>query len=210
VDVTTVGIFIFDNMELLDFAGPCEVFTTASRVHHRSHASEPDLFQVITIGQSGSAVQARTGLSIHPDYQFKNHPPIDILVIPGGVVRDELAKPEVISWISETSRATRLTSSVCTGAFLLARAGILNGKSATTHWEDIADLKKMFPSLNVQTDKRWVDEGSVVTSAGISAGIDMSLHLVERLAGRELASKTARQMEFIWSENSKPERNVEP
>jgi len=205
---TTVGILVFDNMELLDFAGPYEVFTTASRVHHRSHPSELDLFQVITIGRAGSAVRARAGLGIRPDYDFENHPQIDILVIPGGGVTDELTKPQVIGWIAEASRGSRLTSSVCTGAFLLAQAGLLNGKSATTHWEDIADLKKMFPSVNVREDKRWVDEGSIVTSAGISAGIDMSLHLVERMAGRELAARTAHQMEFYWFEKAEPERNV--
>lgn len=198
---TSVGIFVFDNVEVLDFAGPYEVFTTASRVHRRSHPSDPDLFKVIIIGRTGAPVRARAGLSIHPDYYFKNHPPIDILVIPGGVVTQELSEPEVANWIAASSRTSRLTASVCTGAFLLAQAGLLNGRSATTHWEDIEDLKRMFPSLDVQMGKRWVDEGAVVTSAGISAGIDMSLHLIERVAGRELAIGTARQMEFDWTEN---------
>lgn len=206
----TVGILVFDDMELLDFAGPYGVFTTASRVHRRSYPSDPDFFRVIVVSRTGSPVRARAGLSIHPDYHFKNHPPIDILVIPGGVVTQELTNQEVIGWIAEASSVSRLTSSVCTGAFLLAQAGLLNGKSATTHWEDIEDLKRMFPSLKIQTGKRWVDEGSVVTSAGISAGIDMSLHLVERLAGRELASKTARQMEFDWAENAEAEKGVNP
>lgn len=198
---TSVGIFVFENVEVLDFAGPYEVFTTASRVHRRSHPSDPDLFKVIIIGRTGAPVRARAGLSIHPDYYFKNHPPIDILVIPGGVVTQELSEPEVANWIAASSRTSRLTASVCTGAFLLAQAGLLNGRSATTHWEDIEDLKRMFPSLDVQMGKRWVDEGAVVTSAGISAGIDMSLHLIERVAGRELAIGTARQMEFDWTEN---------
>ncbi|MHB1090173.1 MAG: DJ-1/PfpI family protein [Ilumatobacteraceae bacterium] len=198
---TSVGIFVFENVEVLDFAGPYEVFTTASRVHRRSRPSDPDLFKVIIIGRTGAPVRARAGLSIHPDYYFKNHPPIDILVVPGGVVTQELSEPEVANWIAVSSRMSRLTASVCTGAFLLAQAGLLNGRSATTHWEDIEDLKRMFPSLNVQTGKRWVDDGAVVTSAGISAGIDMSLHLIERIAGRELAIGTARQMEFDWTEN---------
>lgn len=198
---TSVGIFVFDNVEALDFAGPYEVFTTASRVHRRSRPSDPDLFKVIIIGRTGAPVRARAGLSVHPDYYFKNHPPINILVIPGGVVTQELSEPEVANWIAASSRTSRLTASVCTGAFLLAQAGLLNGRSATTHWEDIEDLKRMFPSLDVQMGKRWVDEGAVVTSAGISAGIDMSLHLIERVAGRELAIGTARQMEFDWTEN---------
>ena len=198
----TVGIFVFENVEVLDFAGPYEVFTTASRVHRRSRPSDPDPFKVFTIRRTGRPIRARAGLGVHPDYHFANHPPIDILVIPGGVVTQELAEPETAIWITTSSRTSRLTASVCTGAFLLAQAGLLNGKSATTHWEDVEDLRRMFPSLNVQTGKRWVDEGTVVTSAGISAGIDMSLHLIERIAGRELAIETARQMEFNWTENS--------
>ena len=197
----TVGIFVFENVEVLDFAGPYEVFTTASRVHRRSRPSDPDPFKVFTIGRTGTPIRARAGLGVHPDYHFTNHPPIDILVIPGGVVTQELAEPETAIWITTSSRTSRLTASVCTGAFLLAQAGLLNGKSATTHWEDVEDLRRMFPSLNVQTGKRWVDEGTVVTSAGISAGIDMSLHLIERIAGRELAIETARQIEFDWTEN---------
>jgi transcriptional regulator GlxA family with amidase domain len=96
---------------------------------------------------------------------------------------------------------TRITPSVCTGAFLLAKAGLLNGRSATTHWEDIADLRDQFPEVCVLEHRRWVDEGRVVTSAGISAGIDMSLHLVERLAGRALALATARQLDVDWQED---------
>ena len=198
----TVGIFVFENVEVLDFAGPYEVFTTASRLHGRAHPSDADLFQVFTIGRTGAPVRARAGLSVHPDYHFGNHPSIDILVIPGGVVTQELSELDVASWIAASARVARLTASVCTGAFLLAQAGLLNGKSATTHWEDIEDLQNMFPALKVLTGKRWVDEGAVVTSAGISAGIDMCLHLVERVAGRELAIKTAHQMEFDWTENS--------
>lgn len=198
----TVGIFVFENVEVLDFAGPFEVFTAASRVHCRSRPSDSDPFKVFIIGRTGAPVRARAGLIVHPDYHFKNHPPIDILVIPGGVITQELSEPEVASWIATSSRMSCLAASVCTGAFLLAQAGLLNGRSATTHWEDIEDLKRMFPLVNVQTGKRWVDEGAVVTSAGISAGIDMSLHLIERIAGRELAIRTARQMEFDWTENS--------
>lgn len=198
---TSVGIFVFDDVEVLDFAGPYEVFTTASRVHRRNAPSGPELFSVFTVGRTGEAVRARAGLEIHPDHDFGDHPPIDLLIVPGGVVTQELAVPAVAAWIAATAPDTRLTASVCTGAFLLAQAGLLEGKAATTHWEDVDDLRAMFPQLEVRTGVRWVDEGAIVTSAGISAGIDMCLHLVERVAGRELALRTARQLDFDWREN---------
>jgi transcriptional regulator GlxA family with amidase domain len=197
-----VAIFVFDDVEVLDFAGPYEVFTTASRVYRRTHPSNLDPFQVFTVGRTGEPVRARAGLLVHVDYSFHTCPPVDLLVVPGGIVTRELANPAVVHWIERTSRSSQLTASVCTGAFLLARAGLLSGRSAVTHWEDSDELRTMFPSVHVETGKRWVDAGAIVTSAGISAGIDMSLHLVERTAGRELALQTARQMEFTWTENS--------
>lgn len=197
----SVGIFVFDKVEVLDFTGPYEVFTCAARVRAKQAAVQQPLFEVSTIGATTAPLQARAGLSVYPDYDFTRHPPIDILIIPGGVVTDELVKEEVIQWITEMATTVQLTASVCTGAFLLAQAGLLNDKFATTHWEDIEDLRSMFPAVKVQSNLRWVDEGRVVTSGGISAGIDMSLHLVERLAGRELAEATAHQLEFDWTEN---------
>ncbi len=197
----TVGIFVFDEVEVLDFAGPYEVFTTAARMYRRDHAEESARFRVFTVGAIREPRRARAGLLVHPDFAFADHPPIDVLIIPGGVVTAELARPEVIEWIAQRAHQSTITAAVCTGAFLLARAGLLANRSATTHWEDITDLRTMFPNLRVIENQRWVDEGAVVTSGGISAGIDMSLHLVERLAGRALAERTARQMEFDWSEN---------
>lgn len=198
----TVGIFVYENVEVLDFAGPYEVFTTASRVQSRLQPAEPAPFRVVTVGRTNAPVRARAGLKVYPDHHFEDHPAIDVLLIPGGVVTAELATPAVAAWISACFPAASITASVCTGAFLLAQAGLLAGKTATTHWEDSADLQAMFPSLTVLSGKRWVDEGKIVTSAGISAGIDMSLHLVERLAGRALAVGTARQLEFDWTENA--------
>lgn len=196
-----VGILVFDNAEVLDFAGPYEVFTTASRIHARRNGLQPALFDVFTVAKSGDLVRARAGLSIHPDHRFSDHPAIDLLLIPGGDVAQALADPEFDAWIRRAAKEARLTASICTGAFLLAKAGMLDGKRATTHWEDIDDLRVGFPGVEVMEGKRWIDEGNIVTSAGISAGIDMSLHLVERLAGRELALATARQMDFDWTEN---------
>ncbi|MCR1566363.1 MULTISPECIES: DJ-1/PfpI family protein [Mixta] len=192
-----VGIYIFDNVEVLDFAGPYEVFTCASRVNR----GETPLFNVFTVGESLTPVHARAGLKIDPDFSLADHPDIDCLIIPGGVINAELDKQNVIEWICQQSSKAKITASVCTGAFLLAAAGILEGKSATTHWEDIADLRAMFPQLAVKEGVRWVDEGAIVSSAGISAGIDMSLHLVERLKERDLALRTAKQLEFDWTEN---------
>jgi len=194
----SVAIYLFPDAEVLDFAGPYEVFTTASRVFRRENPSLPVPFTVCTVAREMGLVKARAGLVVQPDYSIAAHPPIDVLLIAGGVVTAELEMPEVIAWIAATAAQASLTASVCTGAFLLAEAGLLDGLSATTHWEDIPDMQARYPAVNTVAGQRWVDEGGIVTSAGISAGIDMSLHLVERLAGRELALLTARQMDFDW------------
>lgn len=196
-----VGIFLFPEIEVLDFAGPYEVFTTATRVAARQNPQQEPAFSVFSIAETSAAVRARAGLQFVPDFLIDAHPPIDLLIIPGGVVSAELEKPIILDWINRIANSTLITASVCTGAFLLAKAGVLSAHIATTHWEDIDDLKNAFPSLTVIDNVRWVDEGSVVTSAGISAGIDMSLHLVERIAGMPVAERTARQMEFEWSRN---------
>jgi len=194
----TVGIYLFDDVEVLDFAGPFEVFSTASRVHSRLDPQSPVLFEVVTIADDKRIVCARGGLKVLPDVEITAHPHLDVLVIPGGIVTAELKRKQIIEWIARTASKTQITTSVCTGAFLLGQAGLLKGKRATTHWEDIDDLRSMFPEIDVQAEARWVDNGQIVTSAGISAGIDMSLHLVSRLESQELAVKTARQMEFEW------------
>ncbi len=198
----TIGIFLFDDVELLDFAGPYEVFTCATRVHARDSSAAMPAFKVVAIAQSLSPRRARAGAQLLPDGDFSATTPLDVLIVPGGVVTAEMRKPAVIDWIAETAAHCTLTASVCTGAFLLAQAGLLNGKDATTHWEDMEDLRQQFPQLRVQPQRRWVQDGNIVTSAGISAGIDMSLHLVETLLSRELALATARQMDYEWSQNA--------
>ena len=194
----TIGIYIYDEIEVLDFAGPFEVFSVANRVHARMEPEAAPLFNVVIIAEQMRPVSARGPLPLQPHAAIDAHPPLDVLLLPGGVVTAELERANVTNWIAETAPSTRITASVCTGAFLLAKAGLLHNKKATTHWEDIPDLQSMFPDVDVQKDLRWVDTGHIVTAAGISAGIDMSLHLVARLAGEELATKTARQMEFDW------------
>jgi transcriptional regulator GlxA family with amidase domain len=196
-----IGIYVYDDVEVLDFAGPYEVFTTASRMHLRSSHDDRMLFNVFTIGRTLAPVRARAGLKVDPDYSITDHPVMDCLVIPGGVVSAELEKTDVIHWISSQAVPERVIAAVCTGAFLVAKTGKLAGKQVTTHWEDINDLKEMFPSVDVLSTLRWVDEGGFVTSAGISAGIDMSLHMVERLHSRPLAERTALQLAFDWTEN---------
>ncbi|WP_157268272.1 DJ-1/PfpI family protein [Azohydromonas aeria] len=197
-----IGLYVFDQVEVLDFAGPYEVLTTAARVHGRqAPAGVPPLFEVRTLGRTRAPVRARAGLKIEPDASLSEHPPLDGLIVPGGVVTAELDKPDVIAWLQAQCAAVPLVASVCTGAFLLAKTGCLDGLEATTHWEDVEDLRRTFPAVTVREGVRWVDQGRFVTSAGISAGIDMALHLVERLHSRELAERTARQMEFDWVEN---------
>lgn len=196
----SVAIYMFLNVEVLDFAGPFEVFTTASRVSLRQNPSSPAPFSVFTVAKSLSPVTARAGLRVLPDYSLDTCPKPDLLLIPGGVVDAEMADAEVLQWICSRSKTAAITASVCTGAFLLAKAGLLQGKSATTHWEDIADLRAQFPTLSVKEEVRWVDEGNIVTSAGIAAGIDMSLHLVSRLGSKDLAVLTARQLDVPYSD----------
>ena len=193
------AIFLFDGMEVLDFAGPFEVFTTASRLHLRDHPAEAPLFKVVTVGHGARPVAARGGLTVVPGLATANDLPVDLLIIPGGIVDAELGRAETRAWIRSTADRCEVAASVCTGAFLLADAGVLREARATTHWEDLESLQAMFPDLDVVRDVRWVDNGKVVTSGGISAGIDMSLHLVGRLEGYDLARRTARQMEFDWS-----------
>lgn len=194
-----VGILVFDDVELLDMAGPYEVFTTAARVLARSQPrGTPALFSVTTIARQPGPVRARAGLRLQPDHGLADHPPLDCAIVAGGVVDAELGQPALMAWIAAQARTARILASVCTGSLLLAQAGVLDGLQATSHWEDLNALRALRPAVRVQGGVRWVDQGAIVTSAGISAGIDMSLHLVQRLHGRDLALRTARQMDFDW------------
>ena len=196
----SIAIYVYPQVEVLDFAGPFEVFTTASRVHGRRHPGQEPPFRVFTVAGSAEPLQARAGLRVLPDHGFANCPAADVLLVPGGVVDQALADAQAIDWVRRTAAQAQLTASVCTGAFLLAKAGLLQHRRATTHWEDTDDLRNGFPEVQVQEGVRWVDEGAIVTSAGIAAGIDMSLHLVARLAGEPLAVATARQMDVPYAD----------
>ncbi|MFN9726539.1 DJ-1/PfpI family protein [Acidovorax sp.] len=197
-----VAILVFDDVEALDLCGPYEVFTTASRMHQRLHPGAADLFSVTCVARSTAPLRARAGLRVLPDAAFEelaSASPPDVLIVPGGVVDAAAACPDTRAWVAQTAAGAQITASVCTGAFILAAAGVLTHGPATTHWEDAADLRQQYPALEVQDNVRWVDRGALVTSAGISAGIDMSLHLVSRLAGAPMAQRTARQMDTPWN-----------
>ena len=188
-----IGIYIYENSEVLDFSGPFEVFSTASRL-----AESSDAFEVFFIAEQKAPVVARGGFSVNPHYDLNHHPDIDLLIVVGGVHSGELQKTHVINWLARMAEHAKVIASVCTGAFILAEAGLLAGHKVTTHWEDIDELRKNYPDLTVIDGERWIDEGNLITSGGISAGIDMSLHLVSRFLRPELAEKTARQMEYDW------------
>jgi transcriptional regulator GlxA family with amidase domain len=156
---------------------------------------------VFLIGETGEVVTARAGYQVVPHYGFHDHPDMDLFIVVGGIHDDEMKKPQVLDWIAAQSGRSRYTASVCTGACLLARAGVLTTGNATTHSMDIPELRQLCPGLTVHENTRWIDEGKIITSAGISAGIDMSLHLVDRFHSLKLAEKTARQMEYNWEKN---------
>jgi transcriptional regulator GlxA family with amidase domain len=200
----SVGILLFEDAEVLDFAGPFEVFYTASRIHRRLFPTEPPPFEVFTVADRPGPVTTRGKLSVQPHHDFTSHPAIDVLIVPGGIVAPQMDISAVKEWITLTARTSEVVASVCTGSFLLAQAGVLQKRRATTHWEDAADLQRDFPEVRVVTDARWVDEGAVVTSAGISAGLDMCLHLVGRFEGEALAMLTARQMDYRWQRTASP------
>jgi transcriptional regulator GlxA family with amidase domain len=192
-----VGILIFDEVEVLDFCGPFEVFSVARDPQDPNHKP----FAVFTIAEQERTIKARGGLLTCPHFCFDNHPPIDILVVPGGWgTRKEIDNPVLIEWIKKVTDEAQINTSVCTGSFLLGKAGVLEGKRTTTHWASIDRMRQSFPHTQVEENVRYVDEGNLVTSAGVSAGIDMSLHVVEKLLGRDTAEYTARMMEYNWND----------
>lgn len=201
----TVGILIFDEVEVLDLCGPFEVFSVARPVEAERQGDEHKLFHVLTIAERDQVVSCRGGLLVQPHATIEQHPPLDILVVPGGQgTRRERHNTRLLDWLGQQDQHTQLTTSVCTGAFLLAECGLLDGRRATTHWGSIAWMSETYPALEILSDQRVVDEGHIITSAGVSAGIDMSLYVVARLYGIEVANWTARRMEYDWRGASAP------
>jgi len=186
-----IAIYIYDNAEVLDFSGPFEVLSTAKRLANKD-------WDIFLVSEMSNVVQARGGFPVKAHYSFVDHPSIDLLIVVGGVHTEEMQKTKVINWITDVAAQSSKVLSVCTGAFLLAEAGLLDGLKVTTHWEDIEDLRKTYPLLQVISGQRWVAQDKYITSGGISAGIDMSLQLVSELGSLSLAEKTAKQMEYHW------------
>ena len=200
-ETLNVGIVLYYNVEELDFCGPYETFKAAA--YHGAEYRKNDVppFKVFTVAETSDLVETGGGLHIQPDYSFANAPHIDLLVVPGGDASSQLENAPMMEWLARTSQQTRLNTSVCTGAFMLGKIGLLDGRAVTTHWSSLDRLAEFIPSAVVKHDVRWVDAGDVVTAAGVSAGIDMSLHVVERLMGREVAETSARYMEYRWNES---------
>ncbi|NIM48334.1 MAG: DJ-1/PfpI family protein [Gemmatimonadales bacterium] len=201
-----VGILIFDGVEVLDFTGPFEVFSrtrlTPGVESRRSEDSAP--FRVFTVAKTSAPVVATGGLRVLPDHDFANTPPIDLLVVPGGFgTRALLEDGAVLEWIRNVARGAKRVTSVCTGSLLLARAGLLEGRRATTHWGAVDLLASIDPSITVERERRIVEDG-ILTSAGVSAGLDMAFAVVESLYGREVADETARYIEYPRQGDSLP------
>jgi transcriptional regulator GlxA family with amidase domain len=192
-----VGILIFPDVEILDFCGPFEVFASATLPAQTEGGAETRLFKVFTVAERPEIITCRGGLLVQPNHTLEDHPPLDLVVVPGGYGTErEQENPVVLDWIARQRGTGALTTSVCTGAFLLGAAGLLHGLRATTHWSTIDGLRTHLPTTDVLADARVVDEGEIITSAGVSAGIDMALHVVRRLHGDEAARRTARDMEY--------------
>ncbi len=189
----SVGILVFEDVEVLDFCGPFEVFSVTGR------QIAPGSFSVFTVGNVPGPLLARNGLSVNPQYTLADAPPIDLLLIPGGQgTRPLMHDAALVEWIGQRAATAELVLSVCTGALLLAKAGLLAGLSATTHHGAIGLLGEVASGTTVRDDVRYVDNGRVITSAGVAAGIDMSFHVVDRLLGRETAEKAAKYIEYPW------------
>jgi len=187
----TVAILLFDEIEVLDFAGPFEVFAVTDEL------SDHQLFRVVTVAPEQRAIRARNGLSVNPDHALADCPRPDILIVPGGFgTRALLNNQPVLDWIKASNATAEIVASVCTGSIVLGRAGLLDGLKATTHHECFELLRTHAPRTTIVETDRFLDNGRILTAAGISAGIDMSLHLVARLHGAAIAEKTARYMEY--------------
>jgi len=197
-ETLNVGILLFDDVEVLDFAGPFEVFSRTRLVpgaaSRRSEDSAP--FRVFTIAEGPGPVVATGGLRVLPHHTFADAPAVDLLVVPGGFgARRLLERGDVLDWIRARAVAARHVTSVCTGSLVLARAGLLAGRRATTHWSALDALAALDPTISVQADARVVHDG-VVSSAGVAAGIDMAFAMVELLCGRDVADETAHYIDY--------------
>jgi transcriptional regulator GlxA family with amidase domain len=189
---TRVGIALFDGAEELDWAGPWEVLSYWSR-----YKPEDDI-EVFTVARDNSRpIVCAKGLRVLADHSWASAPNIDVLVYPGGKgTRAQIGDQEVREWVRSIHEGARLTTSVCTGAHVLADAGLLKSRTATTHWDDFEELLEIDDSIQARREDRFVDEGDIITSAGISAGIDMALYLIVRLHSEERAREIKRRIQY--------------
>lgn len=198
----SVGIFIFDDVEVLDFAGPFEIFGVAGK-----QGGKPGYFDVFTVAEKPK-IAARNNLIVEVTYTFDNCPIPDILLIPGGGgylpdgtpfgTRREMHNEKLLDWVRTMNTKVELLLSVCTGSLILAKAGLLEGLSATTHFKAIEQMREVAPNTALYPEERWVDNGRIILSAGVSAGIDMSLYVVSKLLGKEVANETAEYIQYDY------------
>jgi transcriptional regulator GlxA family with amidase domain len=197
------GIFVFRDVEVLDFCGPFEVLSVA-RLDEARRRDTASPFEVVLVAETTEPVRTAGGMTVLPHTCLEDCPPLDVLVVPGGWgTRALLENRPIIDWIAARAADARVVASVCTGALLLGRAGLLEGRRATTHWWALDRMEELFPSTTVERDARFVEDGPVLTSAGISAGIDMSLVLVARLVGEDVARATAKYMEYPYPDHAR-------
>jgi len=190
----SVAILAFDDMEVLDFAGPYEVFNVAGEL------GEDHPFSVFSVGVTGAPAVGRGGFTVQPTYALDDAPPCDVLVVPGGAGTRALLEDErLLAWLRERAAEVELLLSVCTGALLLGAAGLLEGRSATTHHDAFDELAALSPTTQVMRGQRFVrSDERTVTSAGVSAGVDASLYVVQELTGVETKDRTVSEMEWMW------------
>jgi transcriptional regulator GlxA family with amidase domain len=184
-----VAIVIYDGMEILDFAGPAETFQAAGAGQK---------FYVKTVSDTLRPIVSQGFVMIKPQYTVAECPPPDMVVIPGGNARVAMKNKKLMAWVKAAARDAQRIFSVCSGAFVLAEAGLLDGLEATSHHSALARLRKDYPRIKVRDDLRVVDNGKIVTAAGVSAGIDGALHLVDKMCGQTVAKRTAEYMEYRW------------
>lgn len=197
-----VGILVFPDVEVLDFCGPFEVFSV-TRLNEELRREEPSPFEVLLVAEKPGTVVTTGGMKVTPDHTIDTCPPLDVLVVPGGWgTRAEIKNTRLVDWIGERAKQVETLTSVCTGSMLLGQAGLLDGRRATTHWRALPWMRETFPTVTVEDKLHVVEDGSVLTSAGISAGIDMALRVVARYHGEAVARNTARNMEYRYTDDN--------
>lgn len=198
-----VGIVIYDKVEVLDFCGPFEVFSLV-RLNEERRQQEPSPFEVLLVAEKSGPVVASGGMKVLPDCTFEECPRLDILCVPGGQgTRREVSNAAMLDWLRSRAGEVELLTSVCTGAMLLGGAGLLDGRKATTHWASLEWMRSALPHVEVKSDLHVVEDGDLVTSAGISAGIDMALKVVSRCCGEVVGRATAKRMEYPYPEDNR-------